>query len=453
MTHKKNRTVFRCSSCGAEFSRWAGKCTSCESWNTIEEVSPAESSSARRHSSDAGGLPELPFLSDIRLTDIQRKPSGLDDLDTVLGGGIVPGSFVLIAGEPGVGKSTLLLEMARRFQGSFYYFSGEESPEQIRLRAERMKIQVPGLRISREMDLDIIASRLMREKPDFAVVDSIQTVYRTGSQSMPGTPNQLREAAVTFMEACKQSGVPLFITGHITRDGTVAGPKTLEHLVDCVLYFDSDRINHYRLLRAIKNRFGPVGEVAIFLMEKEGMREVRSPEMQGAADGSRSPGRVHSALMEGSRPIAAEVQALVVRAGGPPRRMADGVDTRRMILISAVIEKYLKADLSVCDIFANLAGGLNSQDPALDLAIAAAVLSSYLEITPPPYSAFCGEVGLSGEVRSVGMLDRRVKELMGIGFKNIIIPKDASVSGVPKPSGVQLIEVNHIGEVRDYLRG
>jgi DNA repair protein RadA/Sms len=269
---------------------------------------------------------------------------------------------------------------------------------------------------------------------------------------MPGTPNQLREAAVTFMEACKQSGVPLFVTGHITRDGTVAGPKTLEHMVDCVLYFDSDRINHYRLLRAIKNRFGPVGEVAIFLMEKDGLREVRSPEMQGRPE-DQSPGRIHSALMEGSRPIAAEVQALVVRAGGPPRRMADGVDTRRMILISAVIEKYLKADLSVCDIFANLAGGLNSQDPSLDLAMAAAILSSYLEITPPPFTAFCGEVGLSGEVRSVGMLDRRIKELLGLGFKKIVVPKDASLRNLQGSADIEIIEVTHIGAVRDLLRG
>ena len=334
----------------------------------------------------------------------------------------MPGSFLLIAGEPGVGKSTLMIEAVRNLQGTVHYYSGEESPAQVKMRCSRMGFDSPGFLLSRETDLDSIVGKILEDRPILAIVDSIQTVQRPGAGSGPGSPGQMREAAMALLEACKTAGSILIVTGHVTKDGAIAGPRILEHMVDTVLYFETDRLNHYRFLRAVKNRFGPVGETAVFEMIQSGLRIVSEIHPDGERGPSAS-GRVYSVIHHGSRAMTVEVQALVVRAAyGPSRRMADGMDTRRLILISAVLEKFLKIHLSDCDIFANLAGGLSSDEPGLDLALAAAILSSFREVVVDPRMAFVGELGLSGEVRSVSGMDRRIRELAGSGFRKLVVP-------------------------------
>ncbi|MBI3395636.1 MAG: DNA repair protein RadA, partial [Spirochaetia bacterium] len=344
-----------------------------------------------------------------------------------------------------------LLEIARRFKGTFYYFSGEESPAQVRLRADRMGLDADTVCFSADANLENILDRIKADKPDLVVVDSIQTIYRN-RQSLPGSTSQLREAAVAFMEICKETCIPLIATGHITKDGVVAGPRLLEHMVDTVLYFESDRLNHLRLVRAVKNRFGPVGEVALFEMHAHGLSEHSSGQGLSVSMRGSGPGRVFSALTEGSRAIAVEVQALVCRAAyGPARRTAEGLDTRRLTILAAVMEKHVKVSLSDYDIFANLAGGLTSDEPALDLAIAAAVISSARDITVPADMAFLGEIGLSGEIRAVPRMNERIKELMNLGFRRICLPDAARPD--PEFSGMDFRSVESVAELASAVSG
>ncbi len=355
--------------------------------------------------------------------EVVRTTTGLADLDSVLGGGLVAGALVLLGGEPGVGKSTLVLEIARKFPGEMLYFSGEESPSQIRIRASRLGVLSARVQVSRETDLETITDQIAKNRPALAVIDSIQTVQSAGVT--PGSPAILREAAFRLMETAKSHNIPILITGHITKDGAIAGPRLLEHMVDTVLLFESDRLKHYRILRAVKNRFGPVGEVALFEMTGAGLSAAAS--LAPHRDESAAPGRVYSVIQEGSRSICAEVQALVSRCyAGPPRRMAEGLDNRRLILLAAVLEKYLRMRLSEYDLFANLAGGLSSDDPGLDLGICAAILSSYREIVVPPGFAFIGEVGLTGELRSPGAVGSRVRELTGLGYTTVVLAESAA---------------------------
>lgn len=307
-----------------------------------------------------------------------------------------------------------------------------------------MQVNPSSIFLSTESDLENIVNRIQTEKPDLAVIDSIQTVYCSGNDSSPGSVSQLRDAAHYIMDVCKKSRIPVIATGHITKEGSIAGPKVLEHMVDAVLYFESDRLNHYRILRAVKNRFGPVGEVAIFEMKQNGLSEVSDLKI---GEMVRSvPGRMFSSMVEGSRALAVEVQALVTRTVyGPGRRMAEGLDTRRLILLAAVMEKFLKLSLSDSDIFANLAGGLNADDPALDLAVCSAILSSYRESPGESLTAYIGEIGLSGEIRPVGHLSARIRELSGAGFKRIFLP--ASNAKETAPSGIELISVEHISDL------
>ncbi len=447
MARKKNTTVFLCEECGDEFPRWSGKCESCGAWNSLKEFTPPSAPAGGKgasRGSGAGGAPfkldTLPALSDIPLDEASRGKTGIAEFDMVLGGGLVPGSFILLGGEPGVGKSTLILEIARLFPGTIYYFSGEESASQVKMRSKRMGVESKDLYISRETDLDAVCYRVAREKPALAVIDSIQTVHRSGG-SAPGSPAGLKEAALALMETCKESRVPILVTGHITRDGGIAGPKMMEHMVDVVLYFESDRLGHYRLLRAVKNRFGPVGEVAIFEMHAGGLREPGSLEIVESPGAAVGPGRVYSVMLEGSRAIGVEVQALVSRTPyGQTRRMAEGLDSRRLILMSAVMEKYLKINLAEYDIFANLAGGLTANEPALDLALCGAILSSYREEPAPAGTAFLGEVGLSGEVRPVGRVMARIKELTNLGFKTFFVPEANRKEIQPMDADIRLVE-------------
>lgn len=447
MAKRKNALQYACSSCGEVFPRWSGRCPACETWNTLEEMdAPALPAAPERGAPRLEALQPLSALPQVAEARIQ---TGVRDLDLVLGGGLVLGSFVLIAGEPGIGKSTLFFEMARNFPGAFYYFTGEESVQQSALRARRLGLSGESLFISRETDLDAIVTRILREKPAVAVIDSIQTVSSPGRESPPGSSAQLKSTAMFLLEAAKSSGTPVVVSGHITKDGAVAGPRLLEHMVDAVLYFESDRLNQFRMLRAIKNRFGPVGEAAFFQMSNAGLAPIQSPGAVSAADSG--PGRVCSAITEGSRALAVEVQSLVTRAPfGPARRMAEGLDTRRVILLAAVLEKLLKVRLAECDIFANLAGGLNADEPALDLAICAAILSSYREAPIPSGMAFFGEVGLSGEVRAVSRSGDRALELARLGFRRLVIPAGSTLDA---PPGIELIEITAIYELARLLGG
>lgn len=466
MSKKKSRSSFVCRECHAEHSHWGGKCNGCGAWNTLEELeaAPIAAGVAKKSSPGVRGrLEPLEPLSAIGSEEEVRSLSGIADLDLVLGGGLVPGSFILIGGEPGVGKSTLLLEIARRFPKDIYYFTGEESVQQVALRARRLGIDKNAdgehLFISRETDLESICTRISRERPALAVIDSIQTVYGATRDSLPGSVAQLKEAAMMLLETVKNSRVPLIATGHITKDGAIAGPRLLEHMVDTVLYFESDRLNHYRMLRAIKNRFGPVGEAAFFEMGRDGLTPLDGLRPTVIHDSA--PGRVYSVILEGSRPIGVEVQSLVSRSAyGQCRRMAEGLDTRRLVLLAAVLEKFLKARLAECDIFANLAGGLTADEPALDLSLCAAILSSYQEADLQGLGCI-GEVGLSGEVRPVARLAERVAELTRLGCRRILVPAQQSsteLAGAGNPSGqtvrgenVEVIEIADVASLARHL--
>jgi DNA repair protein RadA/Sms len=387
----------------------------------------------------------LKKLSQIDTKEIQRISSGITDVDLVLGGGFVPGSFILIGGEPGVGKSTLMLTLSEHFSKNnqkVLYFSGEESPEQIKLRANRMNIKGENILISRETELNQITFTILSEKPQLIIIDSVQTVQLEDA-NIPGTVSQLKYTAFKLMEIAKKTHIPIILIGHITREGTIAGPKLLEHMVDTVLYFESDRLNHLRILRAIKNRFGNIGEVAIFEMVPEGLKIIQTIPQENHRENS--PGCVYSVILEGSRAIAVEVQALVSRTNNQAKRMAEGLDIRRVILLTAVLEKFLKINLNEQDIFTNLAGGLTAHEPALDLAICTAIISSYLEKPVQKNYAFIGEVGLTGEIRPTPRINARIKELQNLGFEKIFIPimqkKEIDFFGI------DIIEIGHIKEI------
>ncbi len=383
--------------------------------------------------------------------------TGLKELDLVLGGGLVPGSLTLIGGEPGVGKSTLVLEVSRyltQANKKVLYISGEESPSQIRMRAERMGFRSSNLLLTSETYAENISAMIEGERPTTVFVDSIQTIAREALPNQAGTVTQLRECTQILLETAKRSGIPILMTGHITKEGTIAGPKILEHLVDTVLYFEGDRLNYYRLLRAVKNRFGAVGDLAIFEMFSGGLREVgdRNSIFVSAGAEERS-GSVISAVLEGSRALTVEVQALVSKTGfAQARRMAEGPDTRRVILLAAVIEKYIKIKLGECDLFSNLAGGLNADEPALDLAICTSIISSYLDQPLPKGTCVLGEVGLSGEVRSIGQANLRIKELAGVGMKKVILP-EGNLSELVQNTDIQIQGIRSLNDLRLLFPG
>ncbi|MCB1175186.1 MAG: DNA repair protein RadA, partial [Leptospiraceae bacterium] len=407
--------------------------------------------SAGAYETRPGTMAGMQSLAQIELGAEERLSSGIKDLDLVLGGGIVAGSLVLIAGEPGVGKSTLLLEICRAIKGDVLYFSGEESVRQIALRSRRMEIERPDVFVVRETDPAKISTLVQQQKPALVLIDSIQTLYRPDSQQIPGMPGQLKESTMLLMDTAKRSQVPIVISGHITKEGNVAGPRMLEHMVDTVLLFESDRLNHLRLLRANKNRFGSVGEVALFEMHTGGLRTTAFAALQAdQMHGSPAPGRLASVLQEGSRSICLEVQALVSRNPyGPIRRMAEGLDSKRVNLLAAVLEKYLKLRLADCDIFANLAGGLSGRDPALDLALCAAIASSCEERLIDGRSACIGEVGLSGEVRPVHRLMERLQELERLGYQRVYGPPDMLDPKFQRsrPQQMELVVLQHISEL------
>lgn len=449
----KKTTVFFCNECGHESSKWMGQCPGCHSWNTFVEA-PTQKSSSK--SVKVGLNDNKPVsLKDISADMEARISTDIDELDRVLGGGIVSGSLVLVGGDPGIGKSTLLLQMCRNLAAcgrSVLYISGEESLRQIKLRAKRMGEFEGDLKFLCETDLDVIESTIRSYEPEMVVIDSIQTMYKEDISSAPGSVSQVRESTNVLMQLAKGLGVSIFIVGHVTKEGTVAGPRVLEHMVDTVLYFEGDRSAFYRILRAVKNRFGSTNEIGVFEMTMEGLKEVLNPSefmLSGKPVGA--SGSVVACSMEGSRPILLEVQALVCHTNfGMPRRTAAGTDYNRVNLLMAVMDKRAGLHLSECDAYVNIAGGIRINEPAIDLAIVMALASSAKDMPIDEKTMIFGEVGLSGEVRAVSQAEQRVKEAAKLGFTTCIIPK-VCIPQVRGVEGINIIGVSSVSEAIGLL--
>lgn len=463
---KSKSTVFFCKSCGFESGKWLGQCPGCREWNTFTEA-PVMKSSPRRGLGQnpraagiagAGGTQsDAVKLEEIDLTRQPRMDAGSTELNRVLGGGIVPGSLILVGGDPGIGKSTLLLQTCRQLAASgkrVLYISGEESLAQIRMRADRIGQFTGDLSFYCETDLDVIEEKLNLWKPEVVIIDSIQTMYREEVAAVPGSVSQVRESTAVLLRVAKGLGIAIFIVGHVTKEGTVAGPRVLEHMVDTVLYFEGDRMASYRILRAVKNRFGSTNEIGVFEMGERGLDEVSNPSeymLNGRPEGA--SGSVVTCTMEGTRPILSEVQALVSRTNfGMPRRTAAGTDYNRVNLLMAVLEKRLGLSLGQYDAYVNIAGGMKISEPSIDLAIIAAILSSYQDKVWDSHTMIFGEVGLAGEVRAVSMAQQRVDEAVKLGFTTCIMPK-VNLAKLKRPEGIRLIGIAGVGELLPRRQG
>ena len=457
MPNKKKTTAFYCSECGYESAKWVGQCPACHAWNTMVEapvrVIPSAASSFRQGRAGKTGL--IPETKPVSLSEIHdegevRWSTGYGELDRVLGGGIVKGSMLLVGGDPGIGKSTLLLQVTRNLAESgrsVIYVSGEESLHQIKLRAGRIGKVGEQLKFYCETDLDRITEVLLEEKPELAVIDSIQTMNNSSVDAAPGSISQIRETTGVLLRLAKQMGITFFIIGHVTKEGTVAGPRVLEHMVDTVLYFEGDRYASYRIIRGVKNRFGSTNEIGIFEMRREGLCEVENPsEYMLSGRPENACGSVVSCSMDGTRAMLTEVQALVCKTSfGFPKRQATGTDYNRVSLLMAVLEKRLGIPLSEYDAYVNLAGGIRQTEPALDLGIALAILSSYRGLPAGDKTVAFGEIGLSGEVRMVTMADIRVQEAAKLGFETVILPA-SNVKGLKVPAGIRIVGIRSLQE-------
>jgi len=448
----KNKTVFFCKECGFESSKWLGQCPGCKAWDSFTEE-PVLKKSNKPIGIKTNHEPVL--LSMIKTETEYRTSSGIEELDRVLGGGIVKGSLVLVGGDPGIGKSTLLLQMCREIvmqSRKLLYISGEESLSQIKMRAERLGVTNGELLLYCETDLELVEDAIQKQKPEIVVIDSIQTMFRPDIDSAPGSVGQVREATSTLMQIAKGMGVTVFIIGHVTKEGVVAGPRVLEHMVDTVLYFEGDNYASYRVLRAVKNRFGSTNEIGVFEMQGTGLAEVKNPSefmLKGRPEGE--PGSVVAASMEGTRPILVEVQALICRTNfNMPRRTAAGTDFNRVNLLMAVLEKRAGIQMSDCDAYVNVAGGMRINEPALDLAVTTAILTSFKNIAIDNKTVVFGEVGLTGEIRAVNMAEQRVAEAAKMGFEVCILPQ-ANKERI-KTTGIKLIGVKNLQEMMTVLR-
>ena len=451
MATPKTKTAYMCSSCGYDSPKWLGKCPSCGEWNTfVEERVPARQTKGARGRLVKSTAPVR--LSEIEVTSEQRMRMPSEELNRVLGGGLVAGSLTLIGGEPGIGKSTLLLQNILSIRNRrILYVSGEESASQLRLRADRLGKVSDNTFILCETALDAIFTHIDNVKPELLVVDSIQTICSADIESAAGSVSQVRECAASLLRYAKESGVPVILVGHINKDGAIAGPKVLEHIVDTVLQFEGDRQYLYRILRTIKNRFGSTSEIGIYEMVTRGLREVRNPSEMLLSDNrdEEMSGIAIGVTIEGARPFLVEVQALVSSAAyGTPQRAVTGFDQRRLNMLLAVLEKRARFKLGQKDVFLNMAGGLKIVDPAIDLAVVAAVMSSNFDLTIPRHTAFVGEVGLSGEIRTVTRMEQRVAEAAKLGFETIYIPT-GNLKGVKDRFPIRIVEV---GKVTDMFR-
>ena len=453
---KAARSLFVCQNCGAVAPRWTGKCAACGEWNTIvEEAQAAAVPGTGLAKSSKGRAVELRLLADTHGDKIDRMPTGLAELDRVTGGGIVPGSALLIGGEPGIGKSTLLLQVAAAFAAAgrrAVYFTGEEATAQVRLRAERLGLAQAPLGLASETSLSNILATLAEGKPaDLVVIDSIQTLWADGLEAAPGTVSQVRAAAQALIRFAKTEGAALLIVGHVTKDGQIAGPKVIEHMVDTVLYFEGDRGHPFRILRATKNRFGATDEIGVFEMAPEGLREVANPSELFLGDRLASaPGSAVFAGVEGTRPILVDIQALVVPSGlGTPRRAVVGWDSNRLSMLLAVIDARCGISFSQHDVYLNVAGGLKITEPAADLAAAAALLSSISNVALGPYDVYFGEISLSGAVRPAGHMSSRLKEARKLGFKRATLPAAGDLDEAA--TKLDLLRLAHVKGLADAL--
>lgn len=452
----KIKTTYICNECGYQTQKWLGKCPGCNAWGTLEETVIEEKKQITAKKTISGAEVRRPKkLSDIQYNSEVRYSTGNGELDRVLGGGIVRGSLILVGGDPGIGKSTLLLQICK-FVGKtrkILYISGEESERQIKLRAERLGVSGENLYLISENDVGSIMECIQDVKPEVVIIDSIQTMHHEAIASAAGSVPQVREATNAFMSVAKQQNISMFIVGHVTKDGSLAGPRVLEHMVDCVLYFEGDRQLSFRILRAVKNRFGSTNEIGVFQMENDGLREVENPSamlLEGRPENASGSSVV--CTMEGSRGVLAEIQALVTPTGfGNPRRMSSGIDINRVLLMIAVLEKRARVNLSNFDVYINVAGGLKIDETAIDLGLCAAIVTGRADTPIPSDMIFVGEVGLGGELRSVSQLEKRLGEAKKLGFNTAIVPKN-SLKGIKKPEGMAVVGVSSLAEAMDLIK-
>lgn len=453
---KTKGNVFFCQNCGYESAKWQGQCPGCHEWNTfVEEPAAPKKSAAGKNTRPSVPVSEPVRLSEISADESERTSSGMAELDRVLGGGIVSGSLILVGGDPGIGKSTLLLQVCRDLVNRGHkvlYISGEESARQLKLRAQRVGRFEEELMVLCETNLDTICEVLQRQKPEFVVIDSIQTMYSEEVASAPGSVSQVRQATGVFMQIAKGMGITVFLVGHVTKEGVVAGPRVLEHMVDTVLYFEGDRHAAYRILRGVKNRFGSTNEIGVFEMRDTGLVEVENPsEYMLSGKLENASGSVVACSMEGTRPVLVEIQALVCQSNLPmPRRTTAGTDFNRVNLLLAVLEKRAGIHLSACDVYVNIAGGIKMTEPAIDLGLILALLSSYKDIAVDEKLIAFGEVGLSGEIRAVNMAKQRADEARKLGFTTVLMP-EVSVKTVGRIPGLKIVGFKTVREAVFYI--
>ena len=453
---KAKSTAFFCQNCGYESAKWQGQCPACHEWNTFTEEPVAKitgSSAVRKAAAEIKPV----RLSEVHTDEKQRISSGMEELDRVLGGGIVAGSLMLVGGDPGIGKSTLLLQVCHNLTRDGHkvlYVSGEESAQQIKLRAQRIGDFKDDLMLLCETNLELVRSVIEKTKPEIVVIDSIQTMYHETVSAAPGSVSQVREATNVLMQIAKGMGISIFLVGHVTKEGVVAGPRVLEHMVDTVLYFEGDRYASYRILRGVKNRFGSTNEIGVFEMRQSGLREVSNPSeymLEGKPENA--SGSIVACSMEGSRPILIEIQALVCHTNLPmPRRTTAGTDFNRVNLLLAVLEKRAGMQMSSCDVYVNIAGGIRMTEPAIDLGLILALVSSYKDIAIDEKTIAFGEVGLSGEIRSVNMAQQRVQEAKKLGFETVLMPK-VSMKALQKIEGIHIVGLETVRDAVQYLMG
>ena len=453
----KSKTVYVCSECGYETPRWLGRCPDCGSWNTLteQESAPALRLEEKKLKRAPGNDAEALRIDRIPDETIARRSCGIGELDRVLGGGVVDGSLILVGGDPGIGKSTLLTQVCANMANDgacVLYVSGEESARQIKMRANRLGAGGTGFYVLSENDMNTVEKRMEQLSPTVMIVDSIQTMYNEAVSAAPGSVSQVRESTGVLLRLAKGLGISIFIVGHVTKEGTVAGPRVLEHMVDTVLYFEGDRHASYRILRGVKNRFGSTDEIGVFEMRQEGLTEVLNPSefmLNGRPAGA--SGSVVSCSMEGTRPMLTEIQALVCHSNfGIPRRQTTGTDFNRVNLLMAVLEKRLGMQIGGCDAYVNLAGGIRITEPAIDLGIVMAIMSSFKNSPVPEGVVAFGEVGLSGEVRAVSMAEQRVREAQKLGFTTCILPQ-VCLEKMPKISGIRLVGVRSVADAAREL--
>ena len=450
MAKSKVRIVFLCSSCGDEFAKWHGQCPSCNEWGTLSEYKVNTKSRTRSNGRPRSTTKMVDLL---KKGKINRNNTGIPEVDRVLGGGILPGSMILLGGSPGVGKSTLALQIIPGLNSKVLYVSAEESEDQLALRAKRLGIDSNFIHLSTENNAQVILDQVSLLKPKLLILDSIQTIYSDNIDSIPGSPGQIRECGQQFLTMSKQNGVSVIVIGHVTKEGIIAGPKMLEHMVDTVLYLEGDPRFDHRVLRSEKNRFGTTNEVGIFQMSKQGLEEVSNPSELFLAERTKEvPGSAVFPALEGTRPILVEVQALVSNANfGTPQRNANGIDYKRLSMFLAVLEKRLGMVMGTKDVFVNLVGGLRISDPSADLAVITALASSAKDIIIPQDTVLVGEVGLVGEVRSVAKLDKRVAETEALGFKQIIVPQSNLKRFKKSNTKIKVLGVSSVKEVFSNL--